>query len=143
VATVSVDAPRVVVVAGVMDGAHPGEVFAFRRAVGQREAGSWEFPGGKLEPGERPEEGLARELHEELALNVVVGNRLWSGCEGQIEVTFYRVNRGEQIPCMSVHDAMRSVSADAPPELAWASVDREFVRHLVHLSRGADWRLRQ
>ena len=133
------DGARIVVVAGVMDGAKPGEVFAFRRAPGEREAGRWEFPGGKLEPGESPEAGLARELHEELGLSVTVGARLWSGVEGAIQVTFYRVDRGEQVPVLSVHDAVQSVPVHAPPALPWASVDHEFVTHLSDLSRVSSW----
>jgi 8-oxo-dGTP diphosphatase len=133
------EAPTIAVVAGVMDGAHPGEVYAFRRAHGQREAGQWEFPGGKLEPGESPEEALARELQEELGLNVTIGGRLWSGSKGPIQVTFYRVDRGGQRPSLSVHDAMQSVPVSAPPELPWASVDQEFVRHMPALSCAPRW----
>lgn len=42
------------------------DVLLARRPVGDRLAGHWELPGGKLEPGESPEECLARELTEEL-----------------------------------------------------------------------------
>lgn len=45
-------------------------VLIAQRPPGKALAGLWEFPGGKLEPAERPEEALVRELHEELGLSV-------------------------------------------------------------------------
>ena len=45
-------------------------VLIARRPEGKTLAGLWEFPGGKLEPGERPEPALIRELHEELGITV-------------------------------------------------------------------------
>ncbi len=50
-----------------------GRVLAARRAPGRREAGLWELPGGKVEPGEADAVALARELHEELGVIVEVG----------------------------------------------------------------------
>jgi 8-oxo-dGTP diphosphatase len=50
-----------------------GRVLAARRSAGQSLAGKWEFPGGKLEPGETAAAALAREIREELALDVRVG----------------------------------------------------------------------
>jgi len=57
-----------VVAAALCDG--EGRVLLQRRAAGRAMAGLWEFPGGKVEPGETPEAALARELEEELGLAV-------------------------------------------------------------------------
>ena len=47
-----------------------GRVLLARRPEGRKMAGLWEFPGGKVEPGERPEDALIRELREELGIDV-------------------------------------------------------------------------
>ncbi len=47
-----------------------GRLLLARRPEGKSMAGLWEFPGGKVEPGESPEHALARELHEELGIAV-------------------------------------------------------------------------
>ncbi len=51
-----------------------GRVLLAQRPEGKSLAGLWEFPGGKVEPGETPEAALVRELHEELGIET------WSSC---------------------------------------------------------------
>jgi 8-oxo-dGTP diphosphatase len=60
-----------VVAAALVDG--EGRVLVQQRPPGKPMAGLWEFPGGKVEPGEVPEAALARELHEELGIEVKQG----------------------------------------------------------------------
>ncbi|HEY3174701.1 MAG TPA: (deoxy)nucleoside triphosphate pyrophosphohydrolase [Candidatus Polarisedimenticolia bacterium] len=50
-----------------------GRVLLTRRSAGSHLAGHWEFPGGKVEPGEDPPGGLAREMREELGVEATVG----------------------------------------------------------------------
>ncbi|MFS2111457.1 (deoxy)nucleoside triphosphate pyrophosphohydrolase, partial [Sphingomonas sp. Sphisp140] len=57
-----------VVAAALIDG--EGRVLLQQRPPGKPMAGLWEFPGGKIEPGESPESALARELHEELGITL-------------------------------------------------------------------------
>ena len=56
-----------------------GKVFMARRKPGKSLAGFWEFPGGKVEPGEDHKTALARELKEELGVCVVVGDFIATG----------------------------------------------------------------
>ncbi len=51
-----------------------GRVLLAQRPAGKSLSGLWEFPGGKVEPGETPEAGLIRELHEELGIET------WQSC---------------------------------------------------------------
>jgi len=57
-----------VVAAALVDA--DNRVLIAQRPAGKQLAGLWEFPGGKLDPGERPEQALIRELHEELGIEV-------------------------------------------------------------------------
>ena len=50
-----------------------GKIFATQRGYGDFKDG-WEFPGGKIEPGETPEQALVREIKEELEADIKVGN---------------------------------------------------------------------
>lgn len=50
---------------------HDGRIFATQRGYGEWK-GYWEYPGGKVEPGETPEEALVREIREELATEIEV-----------------------------------------------------------------------
>lgn len=61
-----------VVAAALVDS--DGRVLLQQRPPGKPMAGLWEFPGGKIEPGETPEAALVRELHEELGIET------WSSC---------------------------------------------------------------
>ena len=61
----------IVVAAALID--DEGRVLLQQRSPGREMAGLWEFPGGKIEPGERPETALARELAEELGIDVEEG----------------------------------------------------------------------
>lgn len=68
-------APPLAVVAAVLrDGR--GRVLLAQRLPGGHHGGLWEFPGGKVELGETPEAALARELAEELGIEVVVGEEV-------------------------------------------------------------------
>lgn len=55
-----------------------GKILITRRAPGQKLAGMWEFPGGKLEHGETPQDCIIRELREELGVESVAGEILTS-----------------------------------------------------------------
>lgn len=65
---------KIVLVAAVALIDRDGRVLLAERPEGKSMAGLWEFPGGKVEPGETPEAALIRELHEELGIET------WDSC---------------------------------------------------------------
>ena len=82
------------VVAAIIE--RDGLVLICQRKQGSRHALKWEFPGGKVEPGEDPAQALARELREELAIDARIGELLEIhevsyGDERPIRLHFYQV----------------------------------------------------
>ena len=66
--------PKLVVGAAIVDSlACPTRLLAAQRSYPESLAGFWEFPGGKVEPSERPEQALVREIQEELNLDIKAG----------------------------------------------------------------------
>ena len=72
---------KTVLVAAVALIDRDGRVLLAQRPPGKAMAGLWEFPGGKVEPGETPEAALIRELHEELGIET------WSSCLAPLTFT--------------------------------------------------------
>ena len=117
---------RLVVAAAVVDDlTTPRLLLAARRSRPAELAGRWEFPGGKVDPGETPVDGLHRELHEELGVKVELGEELAGPDEGGWIITDRHVMRlwlarivgGEPEPLVE-HDALRWL-----PRGEWGSVD--------------------
>ncbi|MEU5398554.1 (deoxy)nucleoside triphosphate pyrophosphohydrolase [Streptomyces sp. NPDC005963] len=119
--------PVVVVAAAVYDG---GRMLAARRSAPADVAGRWELPGGKLEPGESAEDGLLRELREELGVEAEILNRIpgeWPLKSGYVlQVWTARLVSGEPQP-LEDHDALRWLFPDETDSVDWLDQDRPAV----------------
>ncbi|ROR29696.1 Nudix family hydrolase [Inmirania thermothiophila] len=120
-------AARLHVVAGILRDA-AGRVLVTRRPAGRHLEGLWEFPGGKLEPGEAPLAGLARELAEELGIQVREAWPLiavpWDYPERRILLDVWEVRRHEGRPRPREGQALAWVRREALAGLAMPPADR-------------------
>ena len=112
-----------------------GKVLVARRKPELVAGGLWEFPGGKLEAGETPERGLARELAEELGVPARVGERLctvpFSGEIASFELVVFRTELlGEDLR-LTDHDEIRWLSPRDMDEAEFSKPDRPVVRLLA------------
>ncbi|MBR6453444.1 MAG: (deoxy)nucleoside triphosphate pyrophosphohydrolase [Fibrobacter sp.] len=121
------------VVAGVItDG---GRFLATQRGYGDYKDG-WEFPGGKVEPGESPEGALVRELKEELAVDVIVGDRI---CTVEYDYPkfhltmhcFFCTLPAGCRPTLLEHEAARWLDRESLGSVNWLPADVEVVKFLV------------
>lgn len=76
------------VVAAVIE--RGGRILVSQRGPGAGQPGRWEFPGGKREQGEEDEAALARELREELGVELQVGALVWTARAGPLVLRFFR-----------------------------------------------------
>lgn len=120
------------VTAGIIE--RDGKVLIARRRPGKHMGGKWEFPGGKIEPGESPEESLARELDEELAVHAHVGSFLCSasfvGDGVSLELLVYRVDAFTGEPRLNEHQEIRWVEPGELARFDLADSDRTVVEAL-------------
>lgn len=120
------ESPIIRVVGAIVE--RDGAVFAARRNADRSAGGLWEFPGGKIEPGESPEVALRRELQEELNVDVTVGpfvDRSLSDVGSvRIELSCYAAEfEGDDPVSSSDHDAMQWVPLTELSSLQWAPGD--------------------
>lgn len=109
-----------------------GRILVSQRGDGVGHAGRWEFPGGKREPGESDREALARELREELGVDLEVGALVWSTRAGPLVLRFYRCAwraGGRPRPLGSVQ--FRWVLCEDLPALPFPPADDELVAALA------------
>lgn len=116
-----------------------GRVLAAQRAEPASLAGGWEFPGGKVDPGESEEEALVRECAEELGVRVVLGDRIggdWPLSETSLmHVWTARLAEGE--PRALEHMALRWLSAEELYDVDWLPGDLPVVERLEALLTSA------
>jgi len=118
--------PRQVHVVGVAL-IRDGRCLVAQRSEGTSFALCWEFPGGKVEPGEAPGAALERELKEELGVQVLVGEWLgrgetdWGDMHIALDVFVGKLTSGE--PTALEHRELRWCSADELSSLRWADAD--------------------
>ena len=109
-----------------------GRVLAARRTTPAAAAGRWEFPGGKVEPGESPEAALVREVREELGCEVEVTGWLAGvvpvGERHELTVALARLVAGEPVP--TEHDRVRWLGPDELGDVDWLEPDRPFLAGL-------------
>jgi 8-oxo-dGTP diphosphatase len=129
---------RLVVAAAIVDDLdRPTRLLAARRSRPAHLAGRWEFPGGKVDAGERPTEALHRELDEELGVRVELGEELVGPDDGAWIITdrhvmrlwFARIVHGEPQPLVE-HDQLLWVPTGEWLGLDWLEGDVRIVEEL-------------
>lgn len=111
---------------------HGGRVLAARRTTPPSACGLWEFPGGKVEPGEDPDDAIVREILEELSCGIRVVGHL-DGTQHikngyTLRVAVADLVDGEPIP--HEHDAVRWLAADQLGLVTWLEPDLPFLPEL-------------
>jgi mutator protein MutT len=121
---------RMLVVAAVIE--HDGQVLIGQRPAGDRFAGRWEFPGGKVEAGESIAEALVRELREELNIEAEAGDELARNLVNSnggrtIELVFMRVRSFRGVPENLAFGSIEWAAAQALPDYDFLEGDKLFV----------------
>lgn len=125
---------NVVGAAIVDDLARPTTLLSGRRSEPPELAGGWELPGGKVEPGERPQDALLREIREELGVEIELGACVEGPLNGQyagawpldgrhvMQVWLARITAGEPLP-LEDHDELRVLTKAELYAVGWLPAD--------------------
>ena len=125
-----------VVAAVIRDG---NRVFATQRGYGEYKDG-WEFPGGKVEAGESPQEALRREIREELDTEIAVDRKAdhveYEYPEFHLSMDCYDCHILSGNPVLKEHEAARWLDAESLDSVAWLPADRSIIERIRAQLRG-------
>ena len=111
-------------------------VLATQRGYGEFE-GMWEFPGGKIEPGESPQSAVGREIAEELGVHVSVGELLhtveWDYPAFHLSMQCFVCSMGKENLQLREHTDYRWLSAAALNSVDWLPADVDVLPHVAKL----------
>lgn len=123
---------RITVVGAVI--VRDGRILAARRGPKMSLAGLWEFPGGKVEPGEDPREALAREICEELDCSIVVNDYItvtdYQYDFGIVSLSTYYCELTQGEPVFSEHSEISWLLPEELLQLEWAPADIPAVKKI-------------
>ena len=113
-----------------------GEVVIGQRRSDQPMASQWECPGGKIEPGESPEEALARELEEELGIHAVIGPKVTHIRHnyrhgGAVDLQFFAVHEFSGEIENRIYNEVRWARLVDLPAYDFLAADRGLIRDLA------------
>ena len=120
---------QIEVVAAIIHDAE-GRIFATQRGYGEWE-GWWEFPGGKMETGESPEEALRREIWEELETRIVIERLVttveWDYPKFHLKMHCYWCHVESGLLTLKEHEAARWLSTDELESVKWLPADLQLL----------------
>ncbi|MBR2844344.1 MAG: (deoxy)nucleoside triphosphate pyrophosphohydrolase [Solobacterium sp.] len=112
---------------------HEGRIFATQRGYGPYKDG-WEFPGGKIEAGETPEQTIVREIREELNITIAADRYIttieydYPDFHLSMDCFYAHIEEG-QISLLE-HEAARWITKDQLDEIAWLPADLLLIPYL-------------
>ena len=127
---------KIEVVAAILH--RDGAYFATQRGYGEFE-GMWEFPGGKIEPGESREVALKREILEELGLDIIIENLLctteYDYPSFHLTMHCYLCNIASGEIELREHKSARWLTAETLDSVEWLPADKEVIDKLKYRNR--------
>jgi 8-oxo-dGTP diphosphatase len=121
-----------------------GKILIAKRRKGGPFGGSWEFPGGRVEPGETPETALQRELREELGIETRVGEllatSLYDSTSLSIELLAYQVTYLSGKFRLADHEEIQWVAPTKLPAYDFAAPDLPIIRAVLDSARRGESR---
>ena len=117
---------------------HNKHIFATQRGYGDFKAG-WEFPGGKIEPGETPQQALVREIKEELDTEIEVGDYLetveydYPNFHLSMDCFFCTIKMGDLV--LREHEAAKWLTVETLDDVDWLPADKVLIEQIKRYLR--------